>query len=172
MEKPGEPFGAPRSPDGRAASEALPLHWLKTTFKKSHPPQPLWTKTDMALPQNGNPGLFSWGRYPIPSGAPLQFRVGPLTVFVKKEGDEVWVTHHSTGVGKPPPSGSDPGLTWDRWGASESPDEIEVLPTFPDRPLVLHPESPFNLLPGARARIYVRVPLWVRVLVPGQQGGC
>ena len=125
----------------------------------------------MASPQKTTPGIFPWGRYRIPSDDPLQIQVGPLTIFVKKEGDEIWVTHRDAESHGAEPNVSDPELKWERWGASESPDEIEVLPTFPDRPLVLYPENPFRLLPGAKARIFVRTPLWVRLQVPGRQGG-
>lgn len=149
------------------------MHLLspKTTFKGSLSQWSLRTKADMASPQNAVPGIFSWGRYRIPPDDPLQIQVGPLAVFVKKEGDEIWVAHHGIETEGAIPKVSDPGLRWERWGASESLDEIEILPTFPDRPLVLHPENPFHLLPGAKARIYVRAPLWIRLQVPGRLGG-
>lgn len=92
-------------------------------------------------------------------------------MFVRKEGDEIWISHNQTSEGDSPPVEPSRYEDWSRWGASGSPEEIEVLPAFPDRPLVLRPENPFNLLPGARARIFVRVPLWVRVGVPGTRGG-
>jgi hypothetical protein len=68
--------------------------------------------------------------------------------------------------GSEPPSADAEELKWSRWAASSPPEEMEVLPVLPDRPLVLRPENPFNLLPGARARVFVRVPLWLRVRLP------
>jgi hypothetical protein len=50
-----------------------------------------------------------------------------------------------------------------RWVAPSGESTIVLRPTFPDRLLVLDPESPFHLLPRAEAKVFVRVPLWVRV---------
>jgi hypothetical protein len=116
-------------------------------------------------------GLFSWGRYRLPRDEVFRVRLASLTVFARKQGDEIWISHSLTPEGAPPPVEPATQEEWSRWGASESPDEIEILPTFPNRPLVLRPENPFNLLPDARARVFVRVPLWVRVSVPGARGG-
>jgi hypothetical protein len=41
-----------------------------------------------------------------------------------------------------------------------------LRPVFPDRALVIEPERPFRLLPEAKVRVYVRVPLWVRIELP------
>jgi len=116
-------------------------------------------------------GLFSWGRYRLPHDEIFRVQLGALTVFIRKEGDEIWVSHDlhtEDGVAPSPPSAPE---EWSRWGASESPGEVEILPSFPDRPLVLRPENPFKLLPEAKARVFVRVPAWVRVVVPGPRGG-
>lgn len=115
-------------------------------------------------------GLFTWGRYRIPKGDPLRIELGFLTILARKEKDEIWVSHSL----RPAESTSSGILTvreeWSRWGAPDGTDELEILPAFQDRPVVLQPEDPFHLLPGARARIFVRVPLWVRITVPGVSG--
>jgi hypothetical protein len=116
-------------------------------------------------------GHFSWGRYRLPRDEAFRLRLASLTVFARRQGDEIWISHGSHPEGDPPAAEPARQEDWSRWGASESPDEIEILPAFPDRPLVLRPENPFNLLPDARARVFVRVPLWIRVGVPGSRGG-
>jgi len=126
----------------------------------------------MALNHQAHPSPFSWGRYRIPTEDPLVLRIGEVAVFVRTKQDEIWISHlPAPGDGPSPPPPPDSHEHWERWGASQSPDEVEVLPLFPDRALVLRPENPFHLLPGARARIYVRVPLWIRLSVPGTSGG-
>ncbi len=60
---------------------------------------------------------------------------------------------------------------WSRWAPPGEVHEVELLPIFPDRPVAVDPETPFHLLPGASARIYVRVPLWVQVGIPPANGG-
>jgi hypothetical protein len=46
-----------------------------------------------------------------------------------------------------------------------------VLPAFPDRPLVVKPEHPFTLMRRAHARVYMRVPLWVRLEAVEEEHG-
>lgn len=125
----------------------------------------------MTSPENAVPGLFAWGRYRLDRAEAVKIHLGFLTVFVRREGDEIWLAHSLVSEGDPPPSIPTDSATWLRWGGSESPDQVDILPAFPDRSLVLRPENPFNLLPAARARVFVRVPVWVRVEVPGPQGG-
>ena len=64
----------------------------------------------------------------------------------------------------------DPTSIQSRWASGDDEVEIEIRPVFPDRPLVLRPENPFHLLPEAQARVFVRVPLWIQVEVPGPRG--
>lgn len=121
---------------------------------------------------SGAPGLFFWGKYRIPGDAPLVLRAGGLVVFVWKQRDEIWASHTHVPEGEESPSPPvESDSSWERWGASRSPDEVEVMPHLPDRALVLRPENPFHLLPGARARVFVRVPLTMRIAVPGSTGG-
>ncbi len=115
--------------------------------------------------------LFSWGRYTIPSGETMETRLGTLTVLLRKEKDEIRLTHQwENGPKTHIPGQGQPGK-WERWAASQDAKEVEFLPAFPDRHLVLQPENPFRLLPGAKARIFVRVPVWLQIRVPGKQGG-
>ncbi|MFO8174544.1 MAG: hypothetical protein R6T96_09700 [Longimicrobiales bacterium] len=128
----------------------------------------------MTSPQTTSPGVFPWGRYRIPSDETMETRLGPLAILLKKEGDEIRLTHgwEEEGEGPGPPERTGGGnMKWERWAGSGELNEIEFLPAFPDRPLVLQPDNPFRLLPGARARVFVRVPLWVQIRVPGKQGG-
>lgn len=57
---------------------------------------------------------------------------------------------------------------WTRWAVPDGSAVLRLSPAFPDRPLVVEPEQAFHLLRGARARIYIRVPLWVRVELLGR----
>jgi hypothetical protein len=113
------------------------------------------------------PGLFDWGRHRLPSRGALSARIGSLTVFIESKNDEVWVAHTLGEEGSSQVPADSPELDWSRWATDTRPEEVEILPVFPDRSLVLRPENPFHLLPGARARVFVRVPLWVRVRLPG-----
>ena len=124
----------------------------------------------MISPQLNSSGLFPWGRYKIPGGETMKTSLGPITILLRKEGDEVRLTHQREGIQAPRASGRRQPGEWERWASSRDLEEVEFLPAFPDRPLVLQPENPFRLLPGARARIFVRVPVWLQVRIPGKEG--
>lgn len=119
-----------------------------------------------------------WGRHPLPDDEPLSLELGPLLLRARRRAGEVWLAHEPgdwtragraaagarTGAG-PAGGGEDPE-DWVRWPLPDAGTELELTPILPTRPLVAEPEFAFRLLPRARARIFVRVPLWVRVSVP------
>lgn len=118
-----------------------------------------------------------WGSHSVPDDGRLDVSVGPLRLRIRLSADEVRLAHASGDwarrtdddaeeVGAPAADDAD----WIRWPLSGRPERIELRPVFPDRSLVLAPEASFRLLPGTRARIYVRVPLWVALeLRPGER---
>ncbi|MFW6192195.1 MAG: DUF432 domain-containing protein [Gemmatimonadota bacterium] len=112
-----------------------------------------------------------WGEHTLPGDEPIALRLGPLTVWAALRAGEVWIAHvpgdwTRSRRGRPQVSGPDEALegdAWVRWPVPEGTERIALSPAFPPRTLVAEPEHSFHLLPRARARIYVRVPLWVRV---------
>jgi hypothetical protein len=117
-------------------------------------------------------GISSWGQYRLSREEPFRMHLGETSVVVRTAADELRVVSFQEPAGpgtSPEPTSSDP--TWTRWAASSTPLEIRVTPQLPDRPVVLQPAESFHLLPGARARIYVRVPVWIRIEVTGSAGG-
>lgn len=112
-----------------------------------------------------------WGAHELPANEEVrEVRVGPLSLWARARADEVWMAHAAgewtlrveRPAREPPPENEG----WVRWSVGASGDGIRLSPAFPSRPLVVKPEPPFRLTSGARARVYVRVPLWVRVTVP------
>ena len=53
----------------------------------------------------------------------------------------------------------------------DAPHHLRLLPVLPDRPLVVKPEHPFTLLRRASARIYMRIPTWIRVEAVEERDG-
>ena len=57
---------------------------------------------------------------------------------------------------------------WTRWVANSGwSGELDLAPSLPTRPLVVRPDSEFRLMQNSEARIYVRVPLEVRIRADG-----
>ena len=115
-----------------------------------------------------------WGEHSIPRDGVLTVRVGPLTLWARGEGDEIRLAHASGHWAHPEPEAGDApppeDRDWIRWPVGEGVDRLELSPAFPPRTVVVEPELSFRLPPGGGARIFVRVPLWVRVRVAGEGG--
>ncbi len=52
---------------------------------------------------------------------------------------------------------------WARWGLKSDDCSLRIVPVFPTLPLLVRPEYPFKLVPGATVRFYTRVPVWLQV---------
>lgn len=118
-----------------------------------------------------------WGEHAIGREAPLAPRLGPSTLWIRAEGGEIRLAHAAGRQlepdpgEEPPPEPPPEDEGWIRWPVPHAPRRIRLSPVFPPRSLVVEPGLSFRLLAGARARIFVRVPLWVRVEVAGREDG-
>jgi len=112
-----------------------------------------------------------WGVHELPEGADRALRVGPLHLRLVRSSGEIWLAHARELPNREPddaPALSDAEAEWARWAVPGESTGVRLVPAFPDRPLVVTPEDSFHLVQGARARVYVRVPLWVRVELHGR----
>jgi hypothetical protein len=131
--------------------------------------------TTPASAADGDSPAAPWGRHALSDNVTLAFRVGVRDLWIRRIEGEVRVAHkdHGSGAGDPATWGRDspPGeppaeQDWSRWAPAAAPTEVALRPMLPDRVVVMRPEWPFRLLPGAEARVFVRVPIWVRVELP------
>ena len=131
------------------------------------------------MADSNGPGGTAWGEVDLEDGKTVTRRLGELTLWLRRVEGETWVAHGRTapqvdgpapGSG-PPPSGAappagapeEPVPEWTRWAHGGQAPVVHLEPMLPDRLLVVSPEVPFHLAPGANARVYVRIPLWARV---------
>lgn len=118
-----------------------------------------------------------WGRHALPADHSLAIRVGPRELWLRAAEGEIQVAQ---GDALAPGTAVRPGdqrpeppeeVEWSRWATPQGETEVDLRPALPDRTVVLKPERAFRLLPRAEARVYVRVPLWVRIELPPASGG-
>lgn len=105
--------------------------------------------------------LGPWGRHDVPEGEEVDVTVGPLGLRLARESGEIRVAVAREG------DDPDGDRDWIRWAPADWDGTLELTPALADRPIVVQPEDAFWLLAGAEARIYVRVPLWVKIEAVG-----
>lgn len=103
---------------------------------------------------------FDWGTHQVPEDRTKTLRFGPLELHFTRKAGELRLAARRDGESRE--------LRWSRWAPSAEWDgRLGLAPAFPDRPLVVKPEDDFWLMKGARARIFVRVPMVVQVSALG-----
>ncbi len=113
-----------------------------------------------------------WGERPPPANGETDcLVVGPLVLWIRAVKNEIWLAHAYAKAGEPLPTEPIGAEGWSRWATKDAPHHLRIRPVFPDRPLVVKSEHPFTLLGKADARVYTRVPLWVRVDAIDDAGG-
>lgn len=126
----------------------------------------MMTNKNTMAAKNSKDALI-WGEYVTPEDEPATWQLGDLRLWYKRQGNEFWVAH----VMRPAPEeGEEPqplpavdDLSWSRWSFKTPQQKIRLLPVFPDRPVVAKPEHPFRLVKESRARVYIRVPIWLHI---------
>jgi len=110
-----------------------------------------------------------WTKYEVPKDNPLKISIGPLNIWCiteKKELRIAWnYTDYNSGSGNP---ALPEETVWQRWAFKNQNPRIELKPVFPDRPILVKPENPFKVAEDASVRVYVRVPVWVRINLLGK----
>ncbi len=113
-----------------------------------------------------------WGDRPMPGRDETQrLDIGPLTVWLRGHENELWITFVRSPEGEEPDRDLPEDAQWSRWALHEGQRRLRISPVFPDRPLVVKAEHPFTLMRRASARIFGRVPVWVRVEAQDRPGG-
>lgn len=122
-----------------------------------------------------------WGEHEVPGDEIVSIDLGPLRLNLRLRDDEIWIattrvdsveaieTVEAIEVAETvEPLESEPvEADWLRWPVAGGTRSVRLSPAFPDRTVVAQPEVPMRLVSGANARVFVRVPLWVRVSTDG-----
>ena len=119
-----------------------------------------------------------WGEHELPTEPPQNWTVGDITIWGKRVDNEVWLAHKKESVNhhasqtsanendQQSPEAIEKKLEWSRWSIGQEPEKILVNPIFPNYPVVVKPETPFRLRPKIKTKIFIRIPLWVKISLP------
>ncbi|GAB4264548.1 MAG: hypothetical protein Kow0092_16300 [Deferrisomatales bacterium] len=113
-----------------------------------------------------------WGSFELAEGQTGRWRVGALTLWIRRDPAEWTVAHVSADdpfdtsaevqvpAEEPLP---EEGVTLSRFAARKTYGHLRVQPILPDRPVVSRPEVPFHVLAEDEVRVYVSSPVWVKI---------
>jgi hypothetical protein len=105
-----------------------------------------------------------WRTYSAEQGTAQTIECGPLQVYVQWSANEVWIASRRRAWPTSPDDSSETAeLKWSRWALNQNDTDIEVSPALPSTPLLLKPDDPYRIVPGANTRIYTRIPLWLQI---------
>ena len=104
-----------------------------------------------------------WKTVQLEDDAITSHRIGPLTVYLKKMLNELWIASVSDDKtqGDPHPVPEKP--EWSRMALPKEMSKFTFSPVFPDRPVLADSEYHYRLLKDSGSRIYTRIPVFVRV---------
>lgn len=100
-----------------------------------------------------------WGEVRLGRNETHEMELGTLRLQLRRTTNELWLRPHRMSAG------SDPETTpWERWAAPAE-GTVELRPAVPDRLLVVSPEYEYHLPPEGESRTFVRMPLFVQVVL-------
>lgn len=107
-----------------------------------------------------------WKEYEISEDEVLIFDFRTIRIWCTKNKSELLVSHKTVEsdneIGTPDQEIPE-DLDWNRFAVEKEKIEIHVLPIFPDRSVVVKPKLFFRLAKGSNAKIFIRVPIWIRI---------
>ncbi|MDZ7682363.1 MAG: DUF432 domain-containing protein [Fodinibius sp.] len=108
-----------------------------------------------------------WGNISLADGQVRYGTIGELHYWLKSRNGEVWIAHgYDADLKEPATEDAAPEhLTWSRWANRDDVQEVQVSPVFADKPLIVNSEYPLKVSPGAKIKIFSRIPVWVRISV-------
>lgn len=111
---------------------------------------------------------LTWQSLQTKPGDPaVHLELASLHIWIKRKNDEIWIAHEyepgeealSLAVEEREPG----DINWSRWAFKSVEDELNLLPVFPDRPIIVNSEFPLKISPDSEIQIFTRVPAWVQI---------
>ena len=107
----------------------------------------------------------TWGEHEILPGKVYGWSVGDLKLWCRRTSQEIQIARQRLACCQDGTKMKDPpnNISWSRFALRKEHPSIRISPIFPDRPVVVKLESPVKLNQGVQARIYFRVPIWLKI---------
>lgn len=108
-------------------------------------------------------GMF--GNISLEENETHHFNLGDLHAWIKYREEEIWIAYgyKNEMKGRLKDDAPPAEIEWSRWANKTVSQEIQILPVFPDLPLIVHSEFNLKISPETKIQIYTRIPIWIKV---------
>lgn len=110
-----------------------------------------------------------WGDCYLEEEETRSFVCGEILVECRRSDNEVVLASRAAEHDEPDRPGSDDPSRWTRWAVCTGVESVSLVPRLPQLPLLVEPEAAFHVVPGAEARVFLRIPISVSVFVKDQK---
>ena len=108
--------------------------------------------------------IIDWGARLFGAPARSRLRCGHLLVeFSRGENEVCLASKRLSDEEADAALDRDEPVSWTSWAVCTGAKGVKVLPGLPDLPVLARQDSPFRLLPGEETRVYLRIPVSVKV---------
>jgi hypothetical protein len=108
--------------------------------------------------------IIDWGARLFGAPARSRLRCGHLLVeFSRGENEVCLASKRLSDEEADTALDRDEPVSWTSWAVCTGAKGVKVLPGLPDLPVLARQDSPFRLLPGEETRVYLRIPVSVKV---------
>ncbi len=105
-----------------------------------------------------------WKSYKVQNDELNSWKIGDLKLWCNCTTNEIQIAYKHFASDEPENQSEAPeDITWSRWAIKNKHPQVQLSPIFPDRSVVVKPESSFRIKINAQARIYVRIPIWLKI---------
>lgn len=106
-----------------------------------------------------------WGSISLQDMQVYHFSLGDLYVWLVHRNEEVWIAHcYSNEIkGELKEDAPPADVEWSRWANKVVSSEVEIMPVFPDLPLIVHSEYTLKVSSDTRIQIFTRIPIWIKI---------
>lgn len=119
-------------------------------------------------PPQGSPW---WGTTEFTEGAAKRWDIGPLSLWVRRLANEWWIAFERDESKRERlvTAAEHAGVDWleqaglERYLTRQAQPLLHITPVLADRPVVTRPMVPFHVCPGEETRLFVSLPVWIRL---------
>ena len=113
----------------------------------------------------------TWDIQKLEINAVTQHRIGPLSIWLERSGDELHYAFSRKESDLSSPKAPKPEhIEWSRWVCGKGDLDLRLAPLLPPRPVVVRPVMPLQILPGRNIHFFVSIPVYVAGILAGPDG--